>query len=195
MRQIRGEHDELQQRRMQSMATYLEETVVLKTKAGKASTSDEETETLRAKITEIDALKDGLKNEMERTKADIEMQTEVIESYSTAVTAIVQKYMPAGTVNLKEKPLAEMDLKKYAGELTAASLEKADQPQTVTLLRQMINGIISTYPTQLGALAPAMNMIFKESQLGKHKTVPMSLSDEKECPGSLATKYGISQDL
>ena len=38
--------------------------------------------------------------------------------------------MPAGTVNLKEKPLAEMDLKKYAGELTAASLEKADQPQT-----------------------------------------------------------------
>ena len=51
---------------------------------------------------------------MERTKADIEMQTEVIESYSTAVTAIVQKYMPAGTVNLKEKPLAEMDLKKYA---------------------------------------------------------------------------------
>ena len=147
------------------------------------------------KITEIDTLKDGLKGEMERTKADIEMQTEVIESYSTAVTAVVQKYMPAGTVNLKEKPLAEMDLKKYAGELTAANLEKADQPQTVTLLRQMINGIISTYPTQLGALAPAMNMIFKESQLGKHKTVPMSLSDENQMPGSMATKYSISQDF
>ena len=195
MRQIRGEHDELQQCRMQSMATYLEETVVLKTRAGKAGISEEETEALKAKITEIDTLKDGLKSEMERTKADIEMQTEVIESYSTAVTAIVQKYMPAGTVNLKEKPLAELDLKKYAGELTAASLEKADQPQTVTLLRQMINGIISTYPTQLGALAPAMNMIFKESQLGKHKTVPMSLSDENQMPGSMATKYSISQDF
>eukprot|EP01048_Picozoa_sp_COSAG05_P026535 COSAG05_NODE_7293_length_832_cov_0.888131_1_plen_127_part_00 len=65
MRQIRGEHDELQQRRMQSMATYLEETVVLKTKAGKAGISEEETEALKAKITEIDTLKDRLKDEME----------------------------------------------------------------------------------------------------------------------------------
>ena len=38
-----------------------------------------------------------------------------------------------------------------------------------------------------------MNMIFMESQMGKHKTVPMSLSDEKECPGSVAAKYSLSQ--
>ena len=194
MKKIRGEHNELQQRRMQTMATYLEETVMFKTRAGRADISEEEKEMLTMKITKYDSLKDELKAEMERAKADIEMQTEVIESYSTAVTAVVQKYMPTGTVNMNEKPLAEMDLKKYAGELTAANLEKADQPQTVTLLQQMISDIISTHPTQLGALAPAMNMIFKESQLGKHKTVPMSLSNEKECPGSVATKYSMSQD-
>ena len=145
------------------------------------------------KIAKIDSLKDKLKAEMEQTKTDVDMQSEVIESYSSAVTAVVQKHMPSGTVNLKEKPLAEMGLKKYAGELTAANLAKADRPQTVTLLHQMVSNIINTYPTQLGALAPSMNMIFMESQLGKHKTIPMSLSDEKECPGSVATKCSLSQ--
>ena len=38
-----------------------------------------------------------------------------------------------------------------------------------------------------------MNMVFMESQLGKHKTVPMSLSDERDCPGSVAAKHSLSQ--
>ena len=42
-------------------------------------------------------------------------------------------------------------------------------------------------------LGASMNMVFMESQLGKHKTVPMSLSDERDCPGSVAAKHSLSQ--
>ena len=107
MSQIRDEHNELQQNRMQTMATYLEETVVLKAKASATGIRDEEADMLAMKIAKIDTLKDKLKAEMEQTKTDVDMQSEVIESYSFAVTAVIQKYMPAGTVNLKEKPLAD----------------------------------------------------------------------------------------